>query len=282
VTLRSFAAALLVIGSSAVARADPEWIALSIDASGGVIVPVSINGQGPYPFLLDTGSSHTVVGRSLAGQLGLDPVARTTVVTSTGSELRPVVRLDQTRIGTARSEGLLASVASSAQLGGIAPGIEGIIGQDFLSGFNYTLDYRTKRVAWTTCAPPERAARLPLVKQAGRYLVQIHVRSGEPPLLLVPDSGANGLVLFERNGRTRVTLAPGAATTSVHSLSGRQDARTMLLRELTLGPVTVRNYPVAVVARDPADVLEGDGLLPLHIFSMATFDAAQHSILLSK
>jgi len=56
----------------------------------------------------------------------------------------------------------------------------------------------------------------------------------------------------------------------------------MLLRKLKLGAVTVRNQAVAVVARNPVDVLEGDGLLPLHLFSMVTFNADQKYIALSQ
>ena len=56
------------------------------------------------------------------------------MLTSTGREWRPVVNLDQTTIGGAQSEGLLASVTPSAQLDVVARGIEGVIGQDFLFG----------------------------------------------------------------------------------------------------------------------------------------------------
>ncbi len=168
---RWFTIVLLVVGASFSTHAEPDGIALSIDAPGAVIVPASIDGAGPFPFLLDTGSSHSVVSRSLAARLGLAFVARTTVLTSTGSEVRPVVRLDQVRIGPSRSEGLLASVAPTPQLAAIARGIEGIIGQDFLSAFNYTLDYRRKRLRWNDRSSDDRAVRLPLVEQRGRYLV---------------------------------------------------------------------------------------------------------------
>ena len=41
--------------------------------------------------------------------------------------------------------------------------------------------------------------------------------------------------------------------TSVHSLSGRQIVRTMMLRELRLGDLTLREQPVAVIARETSD-----------------------------
>lgn len=262
--------------------ADPTEIPVRINESGAIVVPVSINGRGPFQFLLDTGSSHSVVSRSLTEHLQLRFVARTPVLTSTGSEWRPVVKLDQTTIGGVQSEGLLASVAPSAQLAAIAHGVEGIIGQDFLLAFNYTLDYRRKRLVWSDGRTEAGDIRLPLIVQEGRYLVQVTPAGNEPPVLLVPDSGASGFVMFEREGRTRLQLEPAPQRMAVLTVSGRQDVRTMLLRELPLGEVTVRNQPVAVIARDPRDVLEGDGLLPLHLFASVSFNAREQCLVLRR
>ncbi len=282
---RFLAVIVFVIGSGTIAcAAEPDSVVLWIDPSGAVVVPVSIDGQGPFPFLLDTGSSHTAISRSLALRLGLVYVAKSSVLTSTGREWRPVVRINQTQIGSAESENLLASVVPPAQLGIIARDIEGIIGQDFLFGLNYTLDYGRRRLSWTSGDALERpgASRLPLVRREGRYLVQIASNTGVMPVLLVPDSGASGFVVFQREGRTPLALDPVPEEMSVQSLSGRQRARTMRLRELLLGRVTVRNQPVAVLERDPQDALEGDGLLPLHVFSTVAVNAEHGYIVLTK
>ena len=269
-SFRLLIAGMFLIGSNIIAAAQTEWVPLSIDSSGAVVAPVSINDRGPFLFLLDTGSSHSVLSESLARHLRLAPVASTTVLTSTGREMRVVVTLDLTAIGTARSEGLLASVVPATRLAAIARGIEGIIGQDFLSAFNYTLDYRRRRLSWSDRT--ESGTRLPLIAQEGRYLVQISPPGSDPPILLVPDSGASGLVVFARGGQTRLPVEPVSQPMEVHSLSGRQNARAMMLRELQLGAATVRHQPVAVVARDAGDAREGDGLLPLHLFDSVSFN----------
>ena len=87
-------------------------------------------------------------------------------------------------------------------------------------------------------------------------------------------------MIFARDGRTCLPLEPDANLMRVHSLSGRQDVQAMWLRELKLGDVTVRNQPVAVVTRDPHDVLEGDGLLPLHLFDSVSFNARERQLTL--
>ena len=271
--VKSFISAFLIIVSSSIATADSSWVPLSIDASGAIVVPVHVNGRGPFLFLLDTGSSHSVMSRSLADGLNLEFIARTPVTTTTGREMRPVVKLDQTAIGTVRFDGLLVSIADSAQLGAIAQNIEGIIGQDFLFAFNYTLDYRRHRLSWTDDDAGDGGTRLPLVAEQGRYLVRLGSHGTRAPVLLVPDSGSNGFVLYARDGRTPLPLESASAVLSVHSLSGGQNARAMILRELKLGDVTVRDQPVALVSRDSGNRLEGDGLLPLHLFDSVSFNA---------
>jgi hypothetical protein len=151
--------------------------------------------------------------------------------------------------------------------------IEGIIGQDFLFAFNYTLDYRHHRLSWTDDDARDGGTRLPLVAEQGRYLVRLRSDGTRAPVLLVPDSGSNGFVLYARDGRVPLPLEATSAILSVHSLSGRHDARAMILRELKLGDVTVRDQPVALVSRDSANRLEGDGLLPLHLFASVSFNA---------
>jgi predicted aspartyl protease len=272
------AVAILVCISAATAGAAPSWVPLAIDPAGAIIVHVRINDSGPFPFLLDTGASHSVMSDALIERLKLEVVARTTVVTSTGSEIRSVVRVTQTSIGSVRSENMLASVAPSAQLASIARGIEGIIGQDFLFSFNYTLDYRRRRLVWTDAALDVDGTRIPLVARRGRYLAQVPVRGNDTPALLVPDSGANGFVMFARNGRTRVPLESAPHVTSIRSVSGRRDVRTMMMRELRIGEVTLRDQPVAIIARD--DESEGDGLLPLHLFASVSFNAREGYLLL--
>jgi predicted aspartyl protease len=280
-----FAFAVLIVVAMLAAKpvaAGPTQVAVHIDESGAVVVPVHINGSGPYHFLLDTGSSHSVVSQSLAEQLALHFVAKTSVLTSTGREWRPVVRLDKTTIGGLESDGLLASVTSSSDLEVIAQGIDGIIGQDFLFAFNYTLDYRRHRLVWSEGECDAGDVRLPLIAKGGRYLVQIGETDSATHMLLVPDSGASGFVAYERDGRTKLAVKSGSGMTAVHSLSGGQHVRTMMLRQLQLGSLVLREQPVAVLARDRDDDVEGDGLLPLHLFASVSFNAREQCLVLRR
>jgi predicted aspartyl protease len=81
-----------------------------IDAHGGIVVSVRIGNAGPFDFILDTGASSSIVSADLARQIGAPIVARGEVVTSAGTELRDVVRLDAVSVAGARVESVLAPV----------------------------------------------------------------------------------------------------------------------------------------------------------------------------
>ncbi|MFP1129824.1 retroviral-like aspartic protease family protein [Asticcacaulis sp. W401b] len=66
------AAAGLGLGvGSAAAQAKIIRVPLTLSSSKKPIVEVTLNGKGPYRFILDTGASHTVIRASLASELGL-------------------------------------------------------------------------------------------------------------------------------------------------------------------------------------------------------------------
>ena len=69
---------------------DEEAVDAARDLADRMTVPVTLNGAGPFPFVIDTGSNRTVISEVLAARLGLpaggDLKVRTAtgVVTSTG------------------------------------------------------------------------------------------------------------------------------------------------------------------------------------------------------
>jgi predicted aspartyl protease len=260
---------LLTLAAGVAAR--PEEVALEVRRSGTVLVPVEINGLGPFKCLLDTGSSHTVVGSDLAERLALPAVARTRVLTPAGAQVALVVKLQRIAVGSSSVEGLMPSVVRLAQLRDAEPGVEGVLGQDFLSLFDYTVDYRRKQLLWTA-EPADGDVRLPLVRAGDRRLVQLPGDGRNGPALMVPDSGSEGLVIFEREGRTAVRVDETSQPVGVSGLAAQRLGRGGTVRELRVGTVTLRHQPAVVLPRDGSRAIEGDGLLPLHPFSAVSFN----------
>jgi predicted aspartyl protease len=233
------------VGLASVADRARPAVPIAVDDRGGIVVDVRVNGDGPFKFLLDTGASRSIVSDELARHLGAPVVAKSEVVTSAGSTMHLVVRLASVELPFARATALAAPVIPAARLLMLGRGVRGLLGQDFLSAFNYTLDYRRRRLTWDESIACTSTAAVPLSAVEGRFVMALQGETGAP-LRLVPDTGAEVAVIF----RGRVP---------VPSLS-----------RVRVGTSTLRDIRAIVVDRDDPGA---DGLLPLHGFSSVSFAA---------
>jgi predicted aspartyl protease len=254
------AGAFALVLLPAAASASTEF---ALGGGGAVVVPVFVDGHGPLRFRLDTGAAGTAVTAQVAEAAGLRAVERTVVVTPLGEETRAAVRIGRLRAGDAAAEGLLATVVPA-----LPDGAAGILGQDFLSRFDLTIDYRRRRISWDGSAAD--GVRVPLHAHEGIYLVDLVQRG--TAARFVPDTGASALVVFEGAHGPRLRSDGRTASAEVVSASGRRArVETGRLRGLSIGGLALGEQVAAFVPRDDAHAGGGDGLLPLHQFQSVTF-----------
>ena len=185
--------------------------------------------------------------------------------------------------------------------------ILGILGQDFLARHSYTIDYRHRQLRWYGEGSLDAGAEgvgLALHPSEGRYLLELpQDRNGGHLVRLVPDSGTETLVVFERNGRLAVPVHSREPRAELRGLSGRRpvDVATFFFGSeyfqiavgqsparagfsiLTvfypffitsrIGGVMLRDQVAAIVGRPGDGALPSDGLLPLHLFASVSFDS---------
>ena len=122
-----------------------------------------------------------------------------------------------------------------------------------------------------------RAVRLPLVRSAGSLVAAIELGGAAGPLRLVPDSGADRLVLFgyQPGGLPSLTLL---GTVRVRSVTGEASARLVRLDHLEVGGIAVGDHQALLLDDRPTGGAMGDGLLPLHLFGRVTFNLAHSSL----
>ncbi len=121
----------------------PLTVALGPGGTVLAFVPVTINGQGPYAFALDTGASQSIVDKSIAQQLGLPTVGSAGQVTGvTGAERADLVAVAMWSVGDVSLPGTqLVSLDLPAPSKGV--GLAGLLGSDILSRFGaITVDYQ--------------------------------------------------------------------------------------------------------------------------------------------
>jgi predicted aspartyl protease len=278
--LHVFAAAVPLVARSDV---DADVIAFDVDGQGAVVVPVRVDGAGPFMFLLDTGSTHSAIGDTLAASLGIRAVAKAEIMSAAGHVLRPVARLGRMTVGGAARDGILASVLPSADLDAFGGGIDGVIGQDFLSVFDFTLDYRHGRLTWEAAPAPDKPGdRLALTWDAGRFVVELPQGSGRS-IRLVPDTGSASLVIFDRPGTqaAQLPMRNMRAQARMSSIAGTRTVSRAVVQALRIGDVVLRDEPAVVVDGAGSGGTQVDGLLPLHRFARVSFSAGERCLVVA-
>ncbi len=114
--------------------------------SGRILVDVEINGQGPYPFSLDTGASISFLFLDSDDELQLDtvPDVTATVRGLVSSGRYPVVKVDSLQVGEEIwSEPTMVSVPGATAA---TRDIAGVLGVDFLRRYGLWLSARDREL----------------------------------------------------------------------------------------------------------------------------------------
>lgn len=106
------------------------------------LVPVTIDGKGPFAFALDTGAAKSAIDSSLARRLGLKQVGTARNLEGIAGSVRAkIVRIVSWNVGSIK---LRPDDVGSLDLFGGKSGPAGLFGSDVLSRFSSVcLDYRT-------------------------------------------------------------------------------------------------------------------------------------------
>ena len=172
-----------------------------------VVVPVTVNGSGPYDFMLDTGSTVTAVDRELARQLALDVQEQGTVTTLVQHVPVLLAVASWISVGPITEHSVEIMIRDLNGLRRIDPAIRGVLGQNALDHADFLLDYRHKLLEFDTDGELERSLagrHVPLRREVlqdnphfGNLAVQASIAmDGIRRMDLLLDSGSASLVLF--------------------------------------------------------------------------------------
>jgi len=240
------------------------------------VVSVYLDGRGPFDFLLDTGTNSTIVTPDLAAALGLEPEGRVTLITVAGARDVPRARLRRVVVGGSAAADVEALVSGLEELRRLDPRVCGVLGQNYLGRFDYTLDYggRTLEFDGAGQGRPPSGERVPYALEEGKLIVEARTEAyATRALRLVLDGAATSLVIFEDpRGGLALTLPSGGAGMMLTE-AGSLEVGLARLRSLRVGGTCLRDVPVALV-RDPAGraARAEDGLLPTSLFRAVYFN----------
>jgi hypothetical protein len=160
----------------------------TFDRVGRILVPVMINGEGPFRLIVDTGANRTTITTEVATRLGIDYASAPTVILNgvTGSAEVPVVELARVHAGELVLDDLQAPVVLP-HLMGEADGILGVAG---LREQRLFVDFR-RDIVRIGRSRFERGDDLRIrAERVKGGLLGAQVRVGRVPALAVFDTGA--------------------------------------------------------------------------------------------
>lgn len=247
----------------------PAQLEIHFRLTGGNLIVASLMSgkEGPFDFVLDTGTDTTIVDNSIAGKLGfaaLDTIRQSTL---TGSQMVERGTITSLSAGPVEADHLLVLVENLAAMRRIDAHIVGIVGQNVLSHFNYLLDYRKHLLRieeGNEIASALRGDRVPMEARENRMMVAAEAQSrSRAAIRLMLDSGANSLVLLNR--ASNALDLRGKQTTTETSTMGNSTMTTGLVDSLTVGSEILYNLVATLPSIDPSERI-GDGLLPTALF----------------
>ena len=226
----------------------------------GFVANVRVDGRGPFRFLIDTGTTVTVVSPSV----GVEPNAAAEAMGTTGliAVREGIARVF--RAGGVEVHSLRVLVADLPRFPSHGR-IDGILGMNFMEGESVLLDVR-RRCLSVGSGRIEGGTLMEAEEVAGRVAVRAD------GLRLVLDSAASYPVLMSRRARSLATVT---GTFEMTSAAGRARTESGTVGLLRIGDIVLRDLDVALI--DGADPRE-DGLLPLTMFTTVFIAADRRTV----
>jgi predicted aspartyl protease len=114
-----------------------------------VLVPVTFTNAGvevAARLVMDTGASHTTIHRSIADQLNIITLYKTQSRVAGGGVVHTELgKVDSMQVGPIEARGMTVCIIF---VEGPAPSYDGLLGMDFLSQVEYSIDYENQVVRW--------------------------------------------------------------------------------------------------------------------------------------
>jgi hypothetical protein len=237
-----------------------------------IVVQATVNGAGPFSFLLDTGSTHTVIDPSLARRLQVPIIGEAALTTVSDVHKDQLARLREIRVGDSTVSELGAVVDRMDQVKLKAPGVQGVLGEDFLSQFDFLIDYKKHELHFDSAVPAGERCRIETMGQyhgqptTNRLLIETEFFEASgggnaARLQLQLDTGAHVPELFPVR-QDAFSTQPWAG--SMAFTSGTNGTVVHPHTAIRVGTTMVRDVDVVQSRRGVA--FDAVGLLPASIF----------------
>lgn len=213
------------------------------DRLGRVVAPVSVNGQGPFRFIVDTGANRSVLSQGLVERLGLTPEGQGEVHSVHGVTIAPLAQVRSLQYGNLS----LGTAAMPVLQGPMLAGEHGLLGVDGMQGRRLRMDFERNCIEIIPArgAPRLRGwVRIPGQLRFGHLVVVRGIINGVRTNLLI-DTGSDASLANNalREALGRRLQRRGGALASVAYTAGDPVFLTdsIFLPRVRFGELDVRN-----------------------------------------
>lgn len=220
----------------------PDLFAIDPDRYQRITVPVTIDGKGPFRFLVDTGAQATVVTHRVIDQLQLQPTGRAMLIAMGSAQMVDTIRLDDLEFANRSFSGITAPL-----LKGTNVGADGIIGLDSLQNLKVIIDFLEDRISVSDAPLPQgSSSRYEIVVRARRQLGQMIITDARVDgvrTAIIIDTGSEhsfGNEALRRKLRARHKNQ--FVSLDVNGVSLLSDL--MLVRDIKIGGLIMTNVPL--------------------------------------
>lgn len=262
-----------------------EILALETDRYSRLTVPVTIQGQGPFRFMIDTGAQSTVLSRGLADRLGLIDRSEARLVAMASTRIVETTRVDDLTLGRREFSVARAPIIDNKNIGEA----DGILGIDSLQDQRVLFDFENRQLAVAKARDLGGDRGFDIVVRARRKLGQLIIhraRLDGISVAVIVDTGAQGSIgnlALHRRLRRGNSEAEGTMT-DINGVA--VTSKIKVARKLSLGGVQIGNFALFFhdgptfaelgLADEPAMVL---GMSELHHFRRVAIDFDRGRIL---
>jgi predicted aspartyl protease len=224
-------------------------LAIRNDETDRMTVAVQLGNSGPYRFLVDTGSERTSISRQLARQLGLKPGPGVRLHSIVGVGPVQTAIIPQLAFSQNEVSHIEAPLLEAANMGA-----DGMLGVDSLKSELILFDFKAKTMSITPSSNRvESLGDGTIVVRARRRdgrLVVTDATADKNPLTVVLDTGSQitiGNPALRRALLGRDMLGKSKDITLQSVTGATMEGTYMILKELQIGGVTLKNLAIAFV-----------------------------------
>nr|WP_240048836.1 aspartyl protease family protein [Parerythrobacter lutipelagi] len=264
-------------------QAEPDIVIGATDYYERMTVPVTIGGEGPFRFMIDTGSQATVVTQGLQDKLGFELLGTATLVGMASRVPVEVVEVDGLQFASRTLDGIEAPILKARNVGA-----DGILGLDSLQDMRVLIDFRADTIAVDDARALGGNKGFEIIVRARRKLGRLIITQAKidgVTTSVIVDTGAQnsiGNLALQRRMRARdreefvTTDVNGIDLTGNLALAKSLTIQGLELQNLTIAFADTPAFEALGLDRRPALIL---GMRDLRLFDRIAIDFQSRSIL---